>query len=63
MEASHNAIENTYSADSMKRLINKLLAQAYLPPCETSKMEPFMKLVKGWKLLIIFAESSIFDIW
>ena len=47
MEASHNAIENTYSADSMKRLINKLLAQAYLPPCETSKMEPFMKLVKG----------------
>ena len=47
MEASHNAIENTYSTDSIKELVNKLLAQAYLAPCETSKMEPFMKLVNG----------------
>ena len=47
IEASHNAIENTYSADSIKRLVNKLLAKAYLAPCETSKMEPFIKLVKG----------------
>ena len=47
MEASHNAIENTYSTDSIKELVNKLLAQAYLAPCETSKMESFMKLVNG----------------
>ena len=34
----------------------------YVEPCQTSKMEHFAR-VNGWKLLTIFAKSSILDVW
>ena len=30
---------------------------------QTSKMENFAKIDNGWKLLIIFPQSSILDVW
>ena len=38
-------------------------AKAYSEPCQTSKMEFFAKLVKGFKPLTIFVKSSILDVW
>ena len=35
----------------------------YSEPSETSKMKPFAKMVNSWKLLTIFAKSSISDVW
>ena len=36
--------------------------QAYLEPCQTSKMERFAKIVNGDKPLTIFAKRSILDV-
>ena len=35
--------------------------EAYSEPCQTSKMELFVKMINGWKPLTIFAKSSISD--
>ena len=35
----------------------------YSEPCQTPKIELFVKIVSGWKLLTIFAKSFILDIW
>ena len=37
--------------------------EAYSEPCQTPKIELFVKIVSGWKLLTIFAKSFILDIW
>ena len=39
--------------------IVKSFSDAYSEPSRTSKMELFAKIVNGWKLLTIFAKSSI----
>ena len=31
--------------------------------CQTSKIERFVKFVKAWSLLTIFAKHSILDVW
>ena len=38
------------------------MAEAYLEPCQTSKMEHFGEMVNGQKPLIIFAKHSILDV-
>ena len=40
-----------------------VLSEAYLEPCQTSKVNRFAKIVEGWKLLIIFAKVPIRDVW
>ena len=35
----------------------------YSEPCETSKMERFVKIVNNFKPLTIFGKRSILDIW
>ena len=40
-----------------------LASKVYFAPCQTSVMEHFAKIVNGFKLLIIFAKSSIIDVW
>ena len=40
-----------------------LQRQAYSERCQTSKMETFVKIVNGIKLLIVFAKKSILDVW
>ena len=37
--------------------------EAYLKPCQTSKMERFAKIVNGWKPLTIFGKYFIIDVW
>ena len=44
-----------------QKLLLKLLV-AFLEPSQTSKMEPFVKIVKSIKLLIIFAKGFILDV-
>ena len=34
----------------------------YSQPCQTSKMENFVKIVNGYKPLTIFAKPSILDV-
>ena len=40
-----------------------LQRQAYSERCQTSKMETYVKIVNGLKLLIVFAKKSILDVW
>ena len=40
-----------------------LLPKAYPEPCQTSKIELFARVFKGFRSLNIFAKYSIFDIW
>ena len=40
-----------------------LKSQVYNETIQTSKIELFVKLVNGWKPLIIFAKRFILDIW
>ena len=42
-------------------LTTKCLAEAYLEPCQTSKMERLGKVVNDWKSL--FVKCSILDVW
>ena len=37
-------------------------AEAYSNYCQTSKMEPFAKVVMNWKLFF-FLENSILEVW
>ena len=37
--------------------------KAYSEPSQTSKIEPFAKIVYGFQLLTIFAKRSILDFW
>ena len=39
------------------------MAETYLEPYQTSKMELFVKIVSGFWLLTIFAKRSILNIW
>ena len=38
-------------------------SEAYSEPCQTSKMEVFEKITNGFSFLVIFAKSSILDVW
>ena len=40
-----------------------LESQVYNETIQTSKIELFVKLLNGWKPLIIFAKRFILDIW
>ena len=40
-----------------------MYSEAYSKPSQTSNLQLFAKISYGWKLSIIFAESSILDIW
>ena len=47
----------------MKTLFtSNIFAEVYSEPCQTSKMETFVKIVNSLKPLIIFAKTSIFDV-
>ena len=37
--------------------------EAYLKPCQESKMKAFLKIVNVFQSLTIFAKSSILDVW
>ena len=45
----------------MSNMKHRLL-EAYPEPSQTSKMELFVKIVKGGNLLTIFEKSSILDV-
>ena len=38
-------------------------AEAYAEPCQTSKMDCFVKIVNGLNLLRLFVRHSILDVW
>ena len=38
------------------------ISEAYLEPLQTSKTELFAKIVNGFKLLTVFAKSSILEV-
>ena len=40
----------------------KILPEAYLEPCHISKMEPFVKIGKGFQPLAILAKGPILDV-
>ena len=40
-----------------------LILEVSSEPCQTSKMEFFVKIVNGLKPVVIFARKSILDIW
>ena len=44
-------------------ITNFLTWQPYSQPCQISKTELFLKIVNVWRLLVIFARSSILDVW
>ena len=46
-----------------KQNMEKQNLEAYLEPCQTSKMELFAKIVNDWKPLSIFAKRSILEFW
>ena len=47
-----------------KLVLKCICMDADLEPCQTSKMEFFAEMVKGWKLLFnYFNKKSILDIW
>ena len=48
---------------ALQCLTEDFMANVYSEPWPTPKMELFTKIVEGWKLLTIFAKSSIFDVW
>ena len=43
-------------------ITNFLTWQRYSEPCQTSKTEFFAEIVHVWRLLVIFAKSSILDV-
>ena len=38
-------------------------SQAYSEPCQTSKVEPFAKIVNGFKKITIFKRNSVSEIF
>ena len=50
-----------WSSNRMQNITGS--SEAYSEPCPTSKMELFVKTVHGWQPLIIFAKSSILQVW
>ena len=38
-------------------------SEAYLEPCQTSKIDIFAKIINGFQSLTTFTESSFTDIW
>ena len=40
-----------------------LQSVAYSKPCQSSKIERFVKIVNGFKPLTIFARCSVLDVW
>ena len=47
--------------NSQKHLLKLLVA--ILQPSQASKMEQFVKIVHGIKLLTVFTKSSLLDVW
>ena len=56
-----------YSLNNISAFYEQLIlhnsTEAYLEPCQTSKMEHFTKTVNSLKPLTIFANSYILDVW
>ena len=55
-----------YSIDNASELelnLYKILIEAFPETCQKPKMDHISKIVIGWKLFSIFAESSILDVW
>ena len=50
---------NWVSVSNMKQRISEV----HLEPSQRSKMELFVDIVRGWKKLTNFEESSVLDIW
>ena len=44
-----------------KKIIS--VANAYFEPGQTSKMNLFAKIIKGWSLLTVFVENSVLNVW
>ena len=61
-----NTDQKTFHAVTIKQglvVLDFRYSEAYSEPCQTPKIELFVKIVSGWKLLTIFAKSFILDIW
>ena len=43
-----------------KKIQNSDYSEVHLEPCQTSRMEPFLKIVNAVK---VFEKSSILDVW
>ena len=43
--------------------MSMLEPEAHLKPCQTSKMQCFANIVKGFQPLTIFAKRYILDVW
>ena len=60
--------QNLYLYDiwSMQKIymtfLQSLGAETYAEACQTSNMELFAKIVKGWKPVTIFIKSTIFNV-
>ena len=39
------------------------IAKTFTEPCQTSKMEIFVKIVNAWSRQFFFPESSILEVW
>ena len=52
-----------WSAECVWCKLSFLYSGTYSKPSQASKSQLFAKICYGWKLSIIFAESSILDIW
>ena len=62
-----NGLQEERIKKSLKFFIKTLFtlnvfAEAYLEPCQISKMETFAKIVNGLKPKIVFAKYSILDV-
>ena len=54
---------NNYLYSARKNLLVRTeYPEAYLEPCQASKMELFVEIVNDWKPWTIFAKSSILNI-
>ena len=56
---------NRVFTENAKSFVSKYFQKTgvYLEPIQTSKMEPFVKIVNGIKPLTNFTKSSILDVW
>ena len=55
-------VVNFNKAKNNDVIITLHITEAYSEPCQTSKMDVFVKTVQGFQLLTIFAKSFILDV-
>ena len=66
ISSKNNSREVTFNIDFIHNYVFLLIApllDPYSEPSQTSEMELFAKLVKGFLRLTVFAKSYILDIW